>query len=176
MCRIDTILIIATSGERKGNKMAYTTSGNFLVMGFRDIRENQRSRTIELGGLVVVTDDDAAEWTAVSKSVVRTYAAQNKQVDQALTADADSEVKDTARLYFLMPDDTKGHLDIVDPVDYLFLSTAGPGANVVIDYGDMATSGAAGVALKSIIDKCLAGSILISDGEQPVSYLEGLRI
>ena len=60
--------------------MAYTTAHNFLTMKFRDIRDDLRNRTIELGGLVVVTDDDAKEWDDVSKSVVRGYFNKNQQV------------------------------------------------------------------------------------------------
>lgn len=157
--------------------MAYSTAKNTLVLGFRDERQDLRTRTIELGGLVVVTDDDATEWSAISKSIVRTYSANNKQVDQSLSAAADSEVADTARLYFLLADDTKAHLDIVDPMDSLFLAETGAGANVVKPYATLAAEVTAeAVALVSIIDKVLAGSILISDGETPVSYVDGLRI
>ena len=158
--------------------MAYTTANNFLSMRFRDVRNQLRTRIIELGGLVVVTDDDAIEWDGVSKSVVRGYVQQNKQIDAALSADADSEVTDTARLYFLLPDDTTGHLDIVDPHDELFLSTTGPNANVIKDKATLvaAVSPAPEFYLNSIIDKVLAGSILISDGEQPTTYLRGERI
>ncbi len=156
--------------------MAYTTAHNFLTLKFRDVRNVLRNRTIELGGLVVVTDDDATEWDTVSKSIVRGYYNKNQQIDNALVAAADSEVKDTARLYFLLPDDTTGHLDIVDPVDDLFLSTTGPGANIIIEYADMAGGSPSQVALQTIIDKVLSGSILIDDGETPTTYLYGERI
>lgn len=158
--------------------MAYTTVENKLALRFRDVRNQLRRKTIELGGLVVVTDDDAVEWDGVSKSVVRGYVQQNKQIDQSLMADADSEVNDDARLYFLMADDTQGHLDIPDPHDELFLSTTGPNANIIKDKADLAVavSPAPEYYLNSIIDKVLAGSILISDGEQPVAYLKGERI
>lgn len=157
--------------------MAYTTAKNTLVLGFRDERQQLRNRTIELGGLVVITDDDATEWSAISKSIVRTYKAGNKQVDQSLVAAVGSEVKDTARLFFLLDDDTQAHLDIVDPMDSLFLATSGAGALVVKPYDTLAAEVTPeAVALVSIIDKVLAGSILISDGEQPVSYVDGARI
>jgi hypothetical protein len=158
--------------------MAYTTNKNELVLSFRDIRQELRTKRIELGGLVVVTDDDATEFNGVSKSVVRRYVQQNEQIDTSLVADADSEVNDTLRLNFLLPNDSKWHLDIPDPHDELFLSTTGPGANIVKDKAVLAAavSPEPEYYLNVIIDKVLAGSILISDGETPTAYLDGERI
>lgn len=158
--------------------MAYTTNKNTMVLSFRDIRNENRFREIELGGLVVVTDDDALDFDGCSKSVVRRYVQKNEQIDNGLTPDADSEVNDTLRLFFLLTDDTKWHIDIVDPADELFLSTTGPGANIVKDKSVLAAavSPAPEYYLNNIIDKVLAGSILISDGETPTAYLEGMRI
>jgi hypothetical protein len=149
-----------------------------MVLSYRDIRNESRFREIELGGLVVITDDDAADFDGCSKSVVRRYVQKNEQIDASLTPDADSEVNDTVRLYFLMPDDTKYHLDVVDPHDEIFLSTTGPGANIVKDKADLAAAVSPDPEyfLNNIIDKVLAGSILISDGEQPTAYLEGKRL
>ena len=158
--------------------MAYTTNSNTLTLSFRDVRNDLRTRRIELGGLVVVTDDDAVNFSSVSKSVVRRYVQGNEQIDAALVAEADSEVADTLRLYFLLPDDSKWHLDVVDPHDELFLSTTGPGANIVKDKADLIVGGppTPGYYLGVIIDNVLAGTYLISDGETPTAYLYGERI
>ena len=158
--------------------MAYTTNKNEMVLSYLDILQASRTQRVELGGLVVITDDDAVEWDGVSKSVVRRYVQQNEQIDAALSPDADSEVSDTLRLRFLLPDDSTWHLDVPDPHDELFLSTTGPGANIVKDKADLAAavSPAPEFYLNAIIDKVLAGSILISDGEQPTAYLSGERI
>lgn len=158
--------------------MAYTTIKNVLSLEFRDIRENTRQRRVELGGLVVVTDDDATFHDAASKSAVRKYVQNNYQMDDGVTPDADSEVRDTLRLYFLMDDDTEYHYDIPDPHDELFLSATGPGANVLRDYEDLAqdVSPTPGWGVTNIIDNILAGEYLISDGEQPASFLSGERV
>jgi len=156
--------------------MAYGTTGNYLVLNFRDQRNDPRRKEYELGGLVVVTDDDAKLFSDVSKSVVRSYNNRNKQVDNGLTPDADSEVADTMRLYFLMPDDTKYHLDIVDPKDALFLAATGAGSNIVKDRAVLAVGSPEEIALDSIIGKVMDGTYLISDGETPVAYVGGERI
>lgn len=165
--------------------MAYTTSKNMLTLIFRDVREQERVRVVELGGLVVVTDDNAAEMDLVSKSAVPRYVQQNYQRDAALSADAQSEVRDTLRLYFRLPDGDKGHFDIVDPKDTLFLSTTGAGANIPVDKSTMDAADPVGNpgspaeeldALGNIIDSILSGEYLISDGEQPEAYLGGERV
>lgn len=157
--------------------MAYTTLRNYLDLTFRDVRDNERRRRIELGGLVVITDDDALDFHNASKSAVVAYTQQNQQSDEALVGDADSEVGDTLRLFFRMDALQTYHLDIPDPHDELFLSTTGPGANILKDYADLALDvGGPGEAVTNIIDKALAGSILISDGETPASFLYGERL
>lgn len=157
--------------------MAYTTLKNVLDLTFRDVRDNDRRRSIELGGLVVVTDDDATDFHRASKSAVVSYVQKNVQSDEALAGDADSEVRDTLRLYFRIDAAHTAHLDIPDPHDELFLSTTGPGANVLKDYADLALDVAGpGEAVVNIIDKCIAGSILISDGEQASEFLYGERV
>jgi hypothetical protein len=148
-----------------------------MVLTFRDVRGDTRNRRIELGGLVVITDDDATEFHNASKSAVVAYVQQNEQSDEALVGDADSEVSDTLRLYFRIDAKKTAHLDIPDPHDELFLSTTGPGANILKDKADLDLDvGGPGEAVGSIIDKVLAGSILISDGETPASYLYGERL
>jgi hypothetical protein len=158
--------------------MAYTTNKNYIRMTFTDVREQKRNKTVELGGAVIVTDDDAADFDQVSKSAVRKYVQQNEQMDGALSPDADSEVRDTIRLYFKLTDDSKAHLDIPDPHDELFLSTTGPDAMIVKTYAVLAAAidPAPEKALADIIDKVLAGTYLISDGETPTTYLSGERV
>ena len=157
--------------------MAYTTIKNTLVMTFRDVREDTRQRTVELGGLVVVTDDDANLFNAASKSVVAVYFSVNKQGDNALAPDADSEVRtDTLRLYFRSADQDIIHLDIPDPHDEVFLSTTGPGANILKDRSALALGGPAEVAVDGIIQKALDGDYLMSDGEAADVYLYGERV
>jgi len=158
--------------------MPYLKTGNFVTFHYRDERNDLRNRTVELGGLVVVTDDDAEEWSAVSKSCVRGYSYRNDQVDQSKVADPGSEVKDTLRLYFLMEDDSRGHLDIVDPQDSLFIAPTGAGANILKTRDELVAGGpgSPGAYLDIIIAKCLGGQILISDGETPVTFLEGVRL
>jgi len=157
--------------------VAYTTLRNFMALTFRDVRGDTRIRRVELGGLVVITDDDAADFHNASKSAVVAYVQQNEQSDEALSPDADSEVADTLRLYFRIDAKKTAHLDIPDPHDELFLSTTGPGANILKDKADLDLDVAGpGEAVGNIIDKVLAGSILISDGETPASYLYGERL
>jgi hypothetical protein len=148
-----------------------------MDLTFRDVRGNERRRTIELGGLVVVTDDNANDFHNASKSAVVSYVQKNLQSDEALAGDADSEVRDTLRLYFRIDAAHIAHLDIPDPHDELFLSTTGPGANVLKDRTDLALDvGGPGEAVDSIITDTLAGEILISDGEQPAEFLYGERV
>lgn len=158
--------------------MAYTTLKNYINLTFRDVRENERIRTIELGGLVIWTDDDAILFNNASKSGVRKYASVNVQSDAGVDGDADSEVRDTLRLYFRMPSEEVYHLDIPDPHDELFLSATGPAANILKDYADLfaAVAGTPEKAVASIIDKALAGDILISDGETAATFLHGERV
>ena len=158
--------------------MAYTTLRNYLDLTFRDIRDNERRRTIELGGLVVVTDDNATAFHNASKSAVVSYVQKNVQSDEALVGDADSEVRDTLRLYFRIDAQKTAHLDIPDPHDEIFLATTGPGANVAKDYAVLfaASPGTPEKAVADIIDDVLSGEILISDGEEAASYLSGERV
>ena len=158
--------------------MAYTTLKNYATFTFRDVRDNVRTRQVELGGLVILTDDNANDLHNASKSAVIKYVQNNVQSDDALAPDADSEVSDTARLYFELPDLEKGHFDIPDPHDEIFLATAGAGANIVKEYAVLAAAvaGTPEKAVANIIDDVLAGEILISDGEQPTRYLEGERV
>ena len=157
--------------------MAFTTLKNFLTMTFRDARDNERVRVVELGGLVVVTDDNANDFHNASKSAVIKYVQNNVQNDPALTADADSEVRDTLRLYFRMPDEGVYHMDIPDPHDEVFLAASGPGANILKERAELVLDiGGPGEAVDSIIADALAGEYLISDGEQPTGFLYGERV
>jgi hypothetical protein len=157
--------------------MAFTTVQNRITFTYRDVRGDKRNRVIETGGVNLFTDDDAILHDLVSKSAVIAYQATNKQVDMENVGDADSEVKDTLRLYFLMPDATIGHYDIVDPHDILFLSDTGEGANILRSQAQLTAVGLVpGVSLVAIIAQILAGDILISDGETPVEFLEGARL
>ena len=157
--------------------MAYTTIKNTLTLNMVDVRENKRVRIVELGGLVVVTDDDANLFNAASKSAVDRYVQNNYQRDPAVTADADSEVRDTLRLYFKMDDISTAHFDVPDPHDEVFLSTTGPGANILKDRDDLALDvGGPGEAVDTIIQNVLDGDYLISDGETPESFLSGERV
>lgn len=158
--------------------MAFTTLKNFLTLSFRDIRDNERVRIVELGGLVLVTDDNANDFHNASKSAVVKYVQNNVQHDDTLSPEADSEVRDTARLYFRLPDQDEAHLDIPDPHDEIFLSLTGEGANIVKEYDDLAAEvdGTPERAVANIIDDALAGEYLISDGEQPIAYLRGERV
>lgn len=156
--------------------MAFTVVENRVTLTHRDVRDDTRNRVIEVAS-GLFTDVEAELHNAVSKSKILAYQATTKQVDLANTPDADSEVKDTLRLYFLMDDATKAHYDIVDPADSLFLDTTGEGANILRSVPQLlAVGGAPGVALDGIIALIMAGAILISDGETPVQFLEGKRI
>jgi len=156
--------------------MAYGVVDRQLVVIYRDIRNNTRKRTIEISGGNLITDDDAVNMNEVSKSTVRSYWEDIKQVDMANTPDADSEVKDTGRLYFLMANDTQSYFDIVDPKDDLFVSENGKLALEIKAYDDLSLLNGAENSLKFLIDDILAGRILISDGETPHSYLHGIRL
>ncbi len=156
--------------------MAYVIKDRQLVVTFRDIRNNTRRRVVEIDGSNVITDDDAINMNEVSKSTVRSYWEEVKQVDMGNSADADSEVKDTARLYFLMENDTQSYFDIVDPKDDLFVSVDGKLAMDVKAYDDLSLVNGAENSLKFIIDDILGGRILVSDGETPHSYLHGVRL
>lgn len=156
--------------------MAYTVEDRKLSITFRDARNNTRKRTIEISAANIIVDDDITNMHEVSKSTVRSYWEDVKQVDMSKNPDADSEVEDTARLYFLMPNDTQSYFDIVDPKDGLFKSGSGKGANEVIEYGDLNILDGAENSLKFLIDDILNGNILISDGETPHSYLHGVRL
>lgn len=157
--------------------MAYTTVKNTISFRYMDERDEVRNRTIELGGAVIFTDDDAIIMSAISKSGVMAYTASNKQVDNGQNIEVDSEVKDTARLYFLLDDQTQAHFDIVDPADELFLDTTGEGANIIRSVAQLLlVGGVPGVALDALILKIMAGDILISDGETPIKYLYGQRL
>ena len=156
--------------------MAWTVVEDSISMQYRDYRDDTRNRTVEVAtGLF--TDAEVALHDAVSKSVVLAYTVKAKQVDLGGVADADSEVKDTLRLYFLLDDATKAHYDIVDPKDSLFLDTSGEGANILRSVPQLtAVGGAPGAALVSIIALIMSGAIKISDGETPVQFLEGKRL
>lgn len=159
--------------------MAYTALQNFLTITYTDIRGNTRNRRIETDPALVVTDPIVGKLDDVSKSALKRYTLGLNQADDALTPDADSEKADTARLYFDLDGlGKKGHFDIVDPHDDLFLSTAGPNANVIKDYATLfaAVAGTPEKSLADIIDALLAGSMTISDGETPASYLNGVRL
>jgi len=156
--------------------MAYTVKDRQLVITYRDVRNNTRRRVMEIDASNLIVDDDAINMNEVSKSTVRSYWEEVKQVDMANGADSDSEVKDTARLYFLMENDTQSYFDIVDPKDDLFVSVDGKLAMDIKAYGDLSLLNGAENSLKFIIDDILGGRILISDGETPHSYLHGVRL
>ena len=156
--------------------MAWTVVEDSIIMTYRDVRDDTRSRTVEVAS-GLFTDVEVGLHNAVSKSGIHTYAVRAKQVDLSVVGDADSEVKDTLRLYFLMEDATKAHYDIVDPHDSLFLDTTGEGANILRSVPQLvAVGGAPGVALDAIIGLIMLGTIKISDGETPVQFLEGKRL
>lgn len=159
--------------------MAYTALQNFLVVTYTDIRGDTRNRRIETDPTLVVTDPIVGLLDDVSKCALKRYSLGLNQADDALTPDADSEKADTARLYFDLDGlGKKGHFDIVDAHDDLFLATSGPNANIIKDYAtlDAATAGTPEKALASIIDALLAGTFTISDGETPAAYLNGVRL
>lgn len=156
--------------------MPWTVVEDSITMKYRDVRDDVRSRTIEVSS-GLFTDVEVGLHDAVSKSAIHTYTTKAKQVDLNEVGDADSEVKDTLRLYFLLDDATKAHYDIVDPHDSLFLDTTGEGANILRSVPQLvAVGGTAGVALDSIIALIMTGVIKISDGETPVQFLEGKRL
>lgn len=164
--------------NKRKHVMAYTTIKNLLTMTFRDIRNDERRRTVQLGGLVIVTDDDANLFNAASKSIVAKYDQSNIQGDDSLVPDADSEVRtDTLRLFFRSAGDQETiHLDVPDPHDEVFLATSGAGANILKERADLLLAGAAGVAVDGIIQKALDGDYLMSDGELAGEYLFGERV
>ena len=156
--------------------MAYTVKDRQLVITYRDIRNKTRRRVMEISASNLIVDDDAINMNEVSKSTVRSYWEEEKQVDMGNVADSDSEVKDTARLYFLMEDDTQAYFDIVDPKNDLFVSVEGKLADEIKAYGDLDILNGAENSLKFLIDDIIGGRILISDGETPHSYLHGVRL
>jgi len=156
--------------------MGYDPMDRQLVITFRDIRNNIRKRVIEISAGNLVTDDDAINMNEMSKSTVRSYWEEVKMVQMLNTADADSEVKDTGRLYFLMENDTQAYYDIVDPKDDLFVSEDGKLAMSMVAYDDLSLVNGAQNSMKFLIDDILAGRILLSDGETPHSYLHGIRL
>jgi hypothetical protein len=159
--------------------MPYTTYKNTLTLRMRDERDTERTRIVTLGGLVVVTDDDANLFNAASKSFVASYVQNNYQKDDALAPEADSEVRDTLRLYFRMPNEDTAFFDIPDPHDDLFLDTVGAGANILKSKTalDAAVDGTPEDAVGQIIDHVLAGEYLIDNqGVAAEAYLEGERI
>jgi hypothetical protein len=158
--------------------MAYTVAQSFLVMEWTDEREDSRLRIVEKDVANTIINADVVEFDTVSKSALKRWYVRDVQFDAALAGAADSEVSDTLRLFFDMGVSGTYHADIPDPHDDLFLSTTGPGANIVKDKADLAAGGVGTpeLALSDIIDKFLAGDYLISDGETPVAYLYGERI
>lgn len=156
--------------------MAFTVKDRQLVITYRDIRNKTRRRVVEIDASNLIVDDDAINMNEVSKSTVRSYWEEDKQVDMGNVPDSDSEVKDTGRLYFLMEDDTQAYFDIVDPKDDLFVTTEGKLANEMKAYGDLNILNGAENSLKFLIDDIIGGRILISDGETPHSYLHGGRL
>lgn len=156
--------------------MAWTVANRQITFRYTDIRGDSKNRVVEIGAGNILTDDDAADMDTVSKSSLLSYTEGIKQVDIALTPDADSEVSDACRLAFLLDDNTRAHFDIIDPMDEIFLTLTGQGANIVIAYDDLDILDAPQLALKDIIDRVLSGDMLISDGETPVAYIEGFRL
>lgn len=158
--------------------MAYGSIKNFLSLTYRDERQDERNRRVELGPAVVITETDVLRWHNVSKSAVAKFVQQNVQSDPGLSPQVGSEKRDTMRLYFRMGDESIGHLDIPDPVDDLFLATSGPNANTVIDKADMdaALAGTPEDELGEIIDGVLAGTYRIKGGQTPSAYLRGERV
>jgi len=156
--------------------MAYTQVKRELRLQFRDIRGKTRSRTVEISTGNLVVSDDIENLHEVSKSAVRSFRLSRKEVDMELNADAGSEVHDTGRWYFLMEDDTIASFDIPDPKDELFMATEGADANTMIPYADLSILQGAQNSMKFLIDDILAGRILISDGETPIAYMNGVRI
>ena len=157
--------------------MAYTIEKRIQVLQYRDDANLVRTKHVEIGGGNLLMDDDAVDFNAVSKCALMGYWEKINQLDMAKTPDSDSEKNDTARLYFLMTDNTQAHFDIVDPKDELFVATSGEDKNVIKPYADMASLlGNPAENLKEIIDRILGGDILISDGETPHSYLKGRRL
>lgn len=156
--------------------MAFTVQKRQMTFQYRDNSGRKRNRVVEIAGQNAITDDDANDMNKVSKSAVVGYWEQVQQLDMGNTPQSDSEVGDTTRLYFLMPDNTTGHYDIVDMVDDLFIATSGAGQNIVKEYADLDLIDPTENALKDIIDRITSGDVLISDGETPIAYLEGKRL
>lgn len=158
--------------------MAYVNINRLLSLTFSDERKDTRTRRVEVATTYDILPADIDAFVAASKSTVRNYWLSNENHDSALAAGADSEVKDTLRLFFLAAGDKQVHFDIPDPADDVFLSTTGPGANILMDYADLADIGASASqsAVADIIDQVTAGNYLVSDGEIGATFLFGERI
>lgn len=159
--------------------MAYAELKNYVTLTHRDIRlEKSRNRVVEMEAAATLSAAQALTFDSVSKCGMFKYVQGAQQVDDAVVGAADSEVGDTLRLNFGLPAGKKGHFDIVDGKDVLYVDTVGPNANVVIPKSEMdaATPGDPEDQLGNIIDLILAGTILISDGEVADSYIDGERI
>ena len=158
--------------------MAYDDDRNYVNLAFQDVRNTKRNRKVQMVAGTALSDANALLFHVASKSKMAKFWQGQIQIDDALTADADSEVGDTLRLYFELTGERTGHFDIVDPNDDLFLDTSGPNANIAITKASMDAGdpGTPEDALGQIIDLILAGTLLISDSETPTAYLKGERL
>lgn len=157
--------------------MAFTTTGNSYDVYMTDIRDQRRRLTIELDANVLTVEPFAQAISDMSKSEALYFINKNRQLNDTVNPDADSEVRDTLRLYFEMSDGKIAFRDLPDGDDVLFVSTTGDDAFIVRPYADLAAdTDPHAVALVFLIDNFLNGQMRISDGEQPVKYLRGRRI
>jgi len=157
--------------------MAYTVKKRIMVLQYRDDANKVRTKHVEISDTNGLMDDDAVDWDDISKCALMGYWEKINQLDMGKTADGDSERQDTARLYFLMDDNTKAHLDIVDPKDSLFVADHGADKDIIKPYADMGLIlGGPSESLRDIIDRVIGGDILISDGETPIAYINGRRL
>lgn len=148
----------------------------FFSQTWRDVRLDKRTRTIDVPDFTNV-DSISGSMAVMSKSdFIKTSNTLVNNNELIAPPDADSEVKDTLRLYFELASLDVAHFDIVDPKDDLFQATTGDGANTMVTYVDLSLVTTSHIAAKDIIDMILVGTIFISDGETPIGYLEGKRL
>lgn len=148
----------------------------YVTVSHQDIRDNTRSRQVQVPDLAAASII-AFEMNGASKSKVASWTNSLKLTEDTMAApDADSEVKDTLRLYFELPNLDRAHFDIVDPHDEVFLALTGAGANILKERADLLLIAGAGTSVDAIIAHVLSGEILISDSETPSRYLSGARV
>lgn len=158
--------------------MAVNQQDQHLSIQFNDIRAQKRNRTLQVKATMTPAEAQAIvdDFHIAGQCDVIAHSLRQKYVeDSPVGADADSEVSDTTRLYFRLADLTTCHLDIVDADASIFVGLTGQNALNVLPYADL-TLDPPKLAVKGIIDAVLAGDILISDGETPTTYVEGIRI